>query len=90
VLRQFPYRAHHTPEHRASLRRLADAFWEYPLVLEIRHRSWDRPYADDFLHKLWMGFCEIDQPQISYSIGLTRVVTSPVCYPRLHGRNAVM
>jgi uncharacterized protein YecE (DUF72 family) len=43
VLIQFPYRFHHTPENRASLQRLADAFRDYPLVLEIRHRSWDRP-----------------------------------------------
>jgi uncharacterized protein YecE (DUF72 family) len=88
VLLQFPYRFHHTPEHRASLQRLADAFRAYPLVLEIRHRSWDRPQVYQFLQELGMGFCNIDQPQVSYSIGLTRVMTSPVAYLRLHGRNA--
>jgi hypothetical protein len=36
VLLQFPYRCHHTPENRAHLRRLADVFGGYPLVLEIR------------------------------------------------------
>jgi uncharacterized protein YecE (DUF72 family) len=35
-----------------------------------------------------MGFCNIDQPQVSYAIGLTAHVTSPVGYLRLHGRNA--
>jgi uncharacterized protein YecE (DUF72 family) len=88
VLVQFPYRFHHTPENRAYLQRLADAFREYPLVLEIRHRSWDRPQVYDFLRELGMGFCNIDQPQVSYSIGLTRVVTSAIGYLRLHGRNA--
>jgi uncharacterized protein YecE (DUF72 family) len=34
-----------------------------------------------------MGFCNIDQPQVSYSIGLTDHVTSAVGYLRLHGRN---
>jgi uncharacterized protein YecE (DUF72 family) len=77
LLRQFPYRFHHTPENRA-----------YPLVLEIRHRSWDRPQVYDFLRELGIGVCNIDQPQVSYSIGLTRVVTSPIGYLRLHGRNA--
>jgi hypothetical protein len=45
---------------------------------------------DEFLRKLRMGFHDIDQPQISASIGAIRVVTSPLCYPRLHGRHAVM
>ena len=87
VLLQFPYRFHHTPENWAHLRRLADTFREYPLVLEIRHRSWDRPQVYDFLRELGIGFCNIDQPQVSYSIGLTAHVTSPVGYLRLHGRN---
>jgi uncharacterized protein YecE (DUF72 family) len=72
------------------LRRLTEAFREYPLVLEIRHRSWDRPEVYAFLQALSLGFCNIDQPAVSYSIGLTRVVTSPVGYLRLHGRRAAM
>jgi uncharacterized protein YecE (DUF72 family) len=87
VLMQFPYRFHDTAENRAYLERLVDAFREYPLVLEIRHRSWDRPEVGNFLRERGIGFCNIDQPQVSYGIGLTRVVTSPVGYLRLHGRN---
>jgi uncharacterized protein YecE (DUF72 family) len=90
VLMQFPYRVHHTPENRATIQRLADAFREYPLVLEIRHRSWDRAEVYEFLQALGIGFCNIDQPQVSYGIGLTRMVTSSVGYLRLHGRNAAM
>ena len=88
VLMQFPYRFHHTPDNREYLRQLAAAFQEYPLVLEVRHRSWDRPQVYEFLRELGIGFCNIDQPQVSYSIGLTQVVTSPIGYLRLHGRNA--
>jgi uncharacterized protein YecE (DUF72 family) len=88
VLLQFPYRFHHTPENRAYLHRLAQAFGVYPLVLEVRHRSWDHAKVYEFLQELQIGFCNIDQPQVSYAIGLTRVVTSPVGYLRLHGRNA--
>jgi uncharacterized protein YecE (DUF72 family) len=87
VLLQFPYRFHHTPENLAHLRRLADTFRAYPLVLEIRHRSWDRPEVYEFLRELGIGFCNVDQPQVSYSIGLTAHVTSPIGYLRLHGRN---
>jgi uncharacterized protein YecE (DUF72 family) len=88
VLLQFPYRFHHTPENRAYLRRLADVFGVYPLVVDIRHRSWDQPQVYEFLGALGIGFCNIDQPQVSSSIGLTACVTSPVGYLRLHGRNA--
>jgi uncharacterized protein YecE (DUF72 family) len=90
VLMQFPYRFHHTPENRTLVQRMADAFRDYPLVLEIRHRSWDRAEVFAWLEALGLGFCNIDQPQVSYGIGLTHVVTSPVGYLRLHGRNAAM
>jgi uncharacterized protein YecE (DUF72 family) len=88
VLLQFPYRFHHTDDNRTHLRRLAEVFRAYPLVLEVRHRSWDRPEVYAFLAELGMGFCNVDQPQVSYSLGLTEHVTSSVGYLRLHGRNA--
>src|SRR5262245_16632699 len=88
VLMQFPYRFHHTSDNREHLRQLVAAFQEYPLVLEVRHRSWDRPPVYAFLRALGIGFCNIDQPPVSYSIGLTQVVTNPIGYLRLHGRNA--
>jgi uncharacterized protein YecE (DUF72 family) len=90
VLMQCPYRFHHTPDNREYLRRLVGAFREFPLILEVRHRSWDRPQVYEWLQELQIGFCNIDQPQVSYSIGLTDRVTSPVGYLRLHGRNAAM
>jgi uncharacterized protein YecE (DUF72 family) len=88
VLLQFPYRFHHTEENRTHLRRLAEAFRAYPLVLEVRHRSWDRPEVYEYLLEWGIGFCNVDQPQVSSSLGLTARVTSPVGYLRLHGRNA--
>jgi uncharacterized protein YecE (DUF72 family) len=90
VLMQFPYRFHYTAENRTLVQRLADAFRDDPLVLEIRHRSWNRAEVFAWLETLGVGFCNIDQPQVSYGIGLTHVVTSPVGYLRLHGRNAAM
>jgi uncharacterized protein YecE (DUF72 family) len=90
ILMQFPYRFHHTRENRDYVRRLTAVFREFPLVLEIRHRSWDRVEVFAWLQALGIGFCNIDQPPVSYSIGLTDHVTSPVGYLRLHGRNAAM
>jgi uncharacterized protein YecE (DUF72 family) len=87
LLLQFPYSFHNTDENRAYVQELADRFKEYPLVLEIRHASWDRASAYRFLREIQIGFCNIDQPQVSYSIGPTKTVTSKIGYLRLHGRN---
>jgi uncharacterized protein YecE (DUF72 family) len=87
LLLQFPYAFHHTPANRAYLHQLVERFRDYPLVLEVRHRSWDVPSAYEFLGESGVGFCNIDQPQVSYSLGLTQQVTSAIGYLRLHGRN---
>ena len=88
LLLQFPYAFHQTVANRDYLSRIVERFRSYPLVLEVRHRSWDRPSVYEFLRALEVGFCNIDQPQVSYALGLTRQVTSDIGYVRLHGRNA--
>jgi uncharacterized protein YecE (DUF72 family) len=87
LLLQFPYAFHNTPANRVYLRQLVERFRGYPLVLEVRHRSWDVPSVYAFLGERGVGFCNIDQPQVSYSLGLTQQVTSDIGYLRLHGRN---
>jgi uncharacterized protein YecE (DUF72 family) len=87
LLLQFPYSFHNNEQNLAYVKDLADRFKEYPLVLEIRHASWDRASAYRFLREIGMGFCNVDQPQVSYSIGPTKKVTGKIGYLRLHGRN---
>ena len=87
LLLQFPYSFHHTEENLGYLKALAEKFREYPLVLEVRHASWDRSSTFNFLRETAIGFCNIDQPQVSYSMGATKKVTSKLGYLRLHGRN---
>jgi len=87
LLLQFPYSFHNKEENQSYVQKLADEFQEYPLVLEIRHASWDRASVYQFLREIHMGFCNLDQPQVSYSIGPTKKVTSKIGYLRLHGRN---
>jgi len=87
ILMQFPYSFHYSRENLDYLYALRRTFSALPLVLEIRHRSWDRPETFDFLRDIEVGFCNIDQPRISYSQPPTSRVTSPVAYVRLHGRN---
>jgi uncharacterized protein YecE (DUF72 family) len=87
LLLQFPYSFHFNKENLAYLLDLIKKFIGYPLVLEVRHASWDKADAYRFLRETRIGFCNIDQPQVSYSIGPTKKVTSEVGYLRLHGRN---
>ncbi|MGE5252911.1 MAG: DUF72 domain-containing protein [Planctomycetaceae bacterium] len=87
LLFQFPYSFHNKEENLAYVKELADRFKEFPLVLEVRHASWDRASAFQFLREIQVGFCNIDQPQVSYSLGPTKTVTSKTGYLRLHGRN---
>jgi uncharacterized protein YecE (DUF72 family) len=88
LLLQFPYSFHYSEPNLQLLKRLSEQFREYPLVLEIRHASWDRASAYRFLRENRIGFCNLDQPQVSHSLEPTRKVTHPPGYLRLHGRNA--
>lgn len=87
VLAQFPYSFHFTADNRDYLSWLTEKFPEFPMVIEVRHRTWDRPEASQFLSDIGLGFCNIDQPRVSYSLEPSSYVTSSVGYVRLHGRN---
>ena len=60
---------------------------EYPLVVEVRHSSWNQPEIFDWLRAQGVGFCNIDQPLIGRSLAPSEHLTTPVGYVRLHGRN---
>jgi len=87
LLAQFPYSFHNTEENRAYLGQLAEVFADFPLAVEVRHRSWQNRAVRDFLEKIGLDFCNIDQPQVSYSLGRTAWVTGSRGYLRAHGRH---
>jgi uncharacterized protein YecE (DUF72 family) len=87
VLLQFPWSFRHTEQNREWLGDVVRTFSLYPLVVEVRHKSWLVP---DFLRTLeeeGVGFVNIDQPLYHDSIGPTAHVTSRIGYVRVHGRN---
>ena len=88
VLVQFPWSFKRTPDNRRWLARVIDTFDAYPLVLEIRHASWNRPEVFEGLAERRVAFCNIDQPLFRNSLTPTSEVTARVGYVRLHGRNA--
>jgi uncharacterized protein YecE (DUF72 family) len=87
LLLQFPWSFRNTPENHEYLSGLIMQFMEYPLVLEVRHSSWNKPEVFEWLAGLRVGFCNIDQPVIGQSIAPSARATAPVGYVRLHGRN---
>jgi uncharacterized protein YecE (DUF72 family) len=87
VLMQFPWSFKNTDPERAYLAKLMDRFAEYPLVVEVRHASWNEPAVYEWLIDAGVGFCNIDQPLFSRSIKPSALTTSNVGYVRLHGRN---
>jgi uncharacterized protein YecE (DUF72 family) len=86
VLLQFPFSFHRTAETTAYLEALLKRFADFPLVVEVRHASWNVPGTFALLTEHNAGFCNIDQPLIGRSMKATEEATSPVGYVRLHGR----
>ena len=87
LLLQFPWSFKNTDEDRVYLTQLLERFREYPLVLEVRHSSWNTEHIYEWLEERGVGICNIDQPVFSRSIRPGAVTTSPVGYVRMHGRN---
>jgi len=87
LLMQFPWSFKNERDERAYLDQLVRQFKDYPLVVELRHESWNNPRLLQTLEDLNVGLCDIDQPQFANSIKPAAEVTSSIGYVRLHGRN---
>jgi uncharacterized protein YecE (DUF72 family) len=86
VLLQFPFSFHRTAETFAYLDGVLKRFADYPLVVEVRHATWNVPKVFELLRERGVGFCNIDQPVIGKSLVPSAQATGPVGYVRLHGR----
>jgi uncharacterized protein YecE (DUF72 family) len=86
VLLQFPFSFHRSSETIAHLSKLLAQFGDYPLVVELRHATWQTPETLTLLREHNVGFCNIDQPVIGKSIEPSADFTSSIGYVRFHGR----
>jgi uncharacterized protein YecE (DUF72 family) len=86
ILLQFPFSFHSTRETTAYLASVLKRFADYPLVVELRHSSWQTPETLALLREHHAGFCNIDQPIIGRSLEPSAEATSSTGYIRLHGR----
>ena len=87
LLAQFPVSFKNTNENRDYVESVTDRFKQYPLVVEVRHSSWNNEGTLRYFAQKGVAFCNIDQPRLGRSLGPTEHVTSPLAYVRLHGRN---
>ena len=91
ILAQFPPSFKDSPASRDYLAQLLRAFSDYPVAVELRHRSWSDALGGtlDLLNGFGAALVQIDEPKFRLSIRQNFLpnVTS-FYYMRLHGRNA--
>ena len=91
LLAQFPPSFKDSPQTRDYLAQLLRAFAEYPISVELRHRSWSDAIGEtlSLLNGFGAAWVQIDEPKFRFSIRQNYLpnVTS-FYYMRLHGRNA--
>ena len=87
VLIQFPWSFRRSEQNLEHMGKLSCHLEGFPLVLEVRHGSWDCEQTYDWLRENRVGICNVDQPVIGDSLKPGARVTSHVGYFRMHGRN---
>lgn len=89
LLAQFPPSFKNDEASREILEGISNAFGEYPIAVELRHRSWsDDKNTAILLKEHSMAWVEIDEPRFSTSVASEVPLTSDMAYFRFHGRNA--
>ncbi len=87
VLVQFPWSFRADADAFRHLETIRRDFGDLPLVVEVRHVSWTGQDALKVIRDNGFGFANIDQPAGRSGVPPMSLVTSPVGYVRLHGRN---
>lgn len=91
LLAQFPPSFKDDPSSREYLAHLLRAFAEYPVAVELRHKSWSDHIADTLalLNGFKAAWVQIDEPKFQFSIRQNYLPNvTGFYYMRLHGRNA--
>ena len=87
VLLQFPWSFKRDEAAAEWLRDLLAAFAAFPLVVEVRHASWNEGDLLAELTERGVGIVNVDQPLFENSLRPAARATSSVGYVRMHGRN---
>jgi uncharacterized protein YecE (DUF72 family) len=88
LLVQFKYDFLNSNENRQYLSKIAKNFSDaFSLVVEVRHKSWEKTDALDFFRQLGVAVCNLDYPTGTNSFDMQHCVIGRRGYFRLHGRN---
>jgi len=89
LLAQFRYDFADAPAGREHLAQIVHHFQDaFHLVVEVRHKSWEKPESLSFLQGLGVTVCNLDYPVSSQSFNLQHCTVGKDGYFRMHGRNA--
>jgi uncharacterized protein YecE (DUF72 family) len=90
LLAQFPPSFKDDPPSRERLERLLRAFGDYPVAVELRHKSWSDRVGETLtlLNAFGAAWVQIDEPKFKFSIRQNYLPNiQGFYYMRLHGRN---
>ena len=87
VLFQFPYSFAYTDDNRRYLDKLLKYFNAAPTAVEFRKSDWYTAKLIEGMKSRNVPLVSLDMPELPRLPPLMDVVTSPVAYIRLHGRN---
>jgi uncharacterized protein YecE (DUF72 family) len=90
LLLQYPAGFHCSPENIEKVESTLRWFYDYPKVVELRHKSWNEKNPEIqalFLENRASGVL-IDEPKFATSIRQQAEVIGEIFYFRAHGRNA--
>ncbi|MCX5646665.1 MAG: DUF72 domain-containing protein [Phycisphaerae bacterium] len=89
LLVQFRYDFGDTPVGREHLTKIVHQFQDaFRLVVEVRHKSWEKPESLGFLQELGVTVCNLDYPVSRQSFDVQHCTVGREGYFRMHGRNA--
>jgi uncharacterized protein YecE (DUF72 family) len=91
LLAQFPASFKNGAAERSYLEGLLRAFSQYPVAVELRHKSWSDAFAETLalLNGSAAAWVQIDEPKFRFSIRQNYLPNvKGFYYMRLHGRNA--
>ena len=87
VLFQFPFSFHYTDDTRRYLDKLLDEFSGIQAAVEFRNAEWINNRVIEGLKKRQAALVGLDMPELAGLPPTADVVTAPLAYFRLHGRN---
>jgi uncharacterized protein YecE (DUF72 family) len=87
VLAQFPYSFKYSEKSCSFIELLKEQLAGSPLVVEFRNASWLKRDVFDWMKRMDIGFCCVDEPHLPNLMPPVSEATSNIAYVRFHGRN---